>query len=181
LRDYLKEKFVIRITSRVFTYIITLIINYFLYLKLDIILVGVIGFSTSFIGIFTLFMNLGFANIYRKKNAQENFNDYSSIYFFLKYLILILNFTPLIIFTFLIPLQNYVFNFLILKITSSLINEFTNPFILNLECKLKIIKKELGFFISNMIQNLLIGYFTFFLLDTIQNPLQILGFIYILI
>lgn len=175
----MQEKFVIRISLSLFTQIFNLIINYLLILRLDVEYVGIINFTTSFLGIFIFFIDLGLSQIYLQSNAKKNFGEYFSVFFLLKTILIISNFGSLFITILLLNLEEKVYNYLFLLFFSFLIDNFANIWMINLESKLKIIKKSIVDFLTYLIRGILI-LFIIFNIKLFSNVLIYLGWIYII-
>ncbi len=174
----MKEQLIVRVVARLIITIFSLFVSYFLLLKLDVELIGVIAFSTSLIGLFTLFKDLGFGLIYFQHNSDKDFDDYFSIYFFLQTVTTFINFTPIFVLIFFLNLEPLVFSFLFLKVISELFLNLSLPWRTNLESRLKYIKLELVVLVINIVQYSLL-LFLIFNLEFVENPLIILGQIYI--
>ncbi|MFX1297586.1 MAG: oligosaccharide flippase family protein, partial [Promethearchaeota archaeon] len=175
----MKEKVVTRIVFRLTITFLSLIIGYLFLLKFEVKAIGIIAFSTSLVGVFSLFSDLGFSLIYIQHNSDEDFEDYFSIYYLLQIIILLANFGPLFIFIFFLDLEPLVLNFLILKIISEFIINLAFPWIINLESRLKYMKLELVVIIINILRDILILHLLFNI-ENFQYPLYILGQIYII-
>ena len=174
----MREKFTYRILTSISLHAINLFVNYLLVLRLDKDLLGIIAFSTSLIILLSLFRDLGMGYIYIQKNAEKNYKELFSIFFLLKTLLIIGNFIPVFIVIFLLNFEPLVFNFLILKAISELITLFSTPWLVNLEGRIKLMKKSTISFIVSISKDMLI-LLVVINLETIQNPLVLMGFIYI--
>jgi len=174
----MKEQLIVRVVVRLIITIFSLLVSYFLLLKLNVEFIGIIGFSTSLIGLFTLFKDLGFGLIYFQHNSDKDFDEYFSIYFFLQTFTTFINFTPLFFLIFFLNLEPLVFTFLFLKVISEMFLNLSLPWRTNLESRLKYIKLELVILVVNVIQYILL-LFLIFNLEHVENPLIILGQIYI--
>ncbi len=174
----MKEQLIVRVVVRLVITIFSLLVNYFLLLKLNVEYIGIIAFSTSLVGLFTLFKDLGFGLIYFQHNSDKDFDEYFSIYFFLQTVTTFINFTPLFVLIFFLNVEPLVFSFLFLKAIAELFLNLSLPWTINLESRLKYIKLELVVLMINVVQYSLL-LFLIFNLEFVENPLIILGQIYI--
>jgi O-antigen/teichoic acid export membrane protein len=175
----LREKIVFLIISNIFINFLNIIVSFFLFSVLDVTLVGIIAFSNSLIGFFTLFLDIGLDSIYLQKNAEKDFQDYFSIYFFYKFIIIIANFLPLFIIITLLDLDTLEFEFLSLKAISTVFDSMALIWSINLLGNKKIFKHSIVNLIINIVRNglillLIINY------NVVSDPLQIIGQIYII-
>lgn len=176
----MKEKFTVSILSSLLLNAFNLITNYFLALKLEILLIGIIAFSTSLIGLASLFVQIGLRQIYVQHNAEENFKEYFSVFFFLKSILIVGTYLPLLPIIFFLNFEELVLIYLLLNIISTIITQFAEPFKVNLKSKKKIIKSTFVQFSVDGLKNLLI-IITIINIDRISQPLEILGFIQIIV
>ncbi len=176
----MKEKIIIRVISRLSLTLLGLFLNILLLVKFNVESVGIIAFSTSFIGLFTLFINLGFSSICIQHNADENYPEFFSAYFFMNSLLSVINFAPLFFLIFLLDLELLVQGYLLLQSISILLTNLANPLTINLESKKKFIKTEIMNFCTNILKDFLLIYFIFNF-EAFEIPLLFLGDIHIIV
>lgn len=176
----MKEKLLIRIVSRISIQLFSIFSSYLLTLYLEVELIGIIGFATSFIDLFSMFIQIGFTNIYLQKNAEENFEEYFSVFFFFQTIVYIGNYIFLLFFCLFLSFEPILLSFLILKLISVIFTQFTGIFSTNLISKMKIYKTEISALITNITRSIII-IFIAFNLNSFTNPLNILGQTYVCI
>lgn len=175
----MREKFTFRIISSVAIFLFNTFINYLIVITLPVNFIGLIAFANSFIGFFSIFINLGFEVMYLQHNADDNFEKYFSMLFLIKSILIVLNFIPLILFSLLVDLEDNLFIFLILNIIANILIHFTTPWFINLESKLLIFKNEIIALITCIFKNTLTIIFLINI-DVGSYSLIFLGFIYII-
>ena len=174
----MREKFSFRVISSLIVYFLNISVSFLLVSKLDIEYMGIIAFTSSLVGLFMTFIDLGFSQIYVQQNAEKNFNEYFSIFFFYKSILIVGSFVPLSIFSFFLNFESEVLTFLILKIISQIIISFSGIFLINLESKKKIMKKTLLFLFSSVVNDIF-TLIIIFNLNAIPNPLILMGVMFI--
>jgi O-antigen/teichoic acid export membrane protein len=175
----MREKFLISVITTFITNLFSLITTYLLFLTLEVELLGIFAFANSFIALCALFLDIGLTQIYLQKNTEENFDEYFSIYFISKTILIVGNYIPLLFLVIMLNFEPILLNFMILKIASDISFYFAEIFRVNLESKKKIIKTSLVVLSFNFVKNGLI-FFIIINLEQIQNPLFFLGLIYII-
>lgn len=173
------EKIFFRIVAILFTYSFTAVVNFLLISKFTIGLYGIFVFSISLIQLFLIFIDLGFSQIYLQNNPDERFEEYFSVYFLFKLILLIGNFTLLIISSFFLNLEPLVFQFLIMITISFIFTHFAEIWVINLESKFKFIKRGITFVFEGILKNSL-GLLIIINYASIANPLILLSQFYIL-
>ncbi len=171
----MREKFFTRIALNLGYNVFHLLVNYVLMLTYDQSLVGIIGLTGSIIGIFSMFIDLGFASIYRQHNADDDFESYFSVLLLLKSIIVLSSFVPLIIGSFFVGLSPTELNFLILNVIFTMTVQITLPWMVNLESKKKMIKFSLIDFSANILQDSL-SLLVILNYRNISIPLELIGF-----
>lgn len=137
----MREKFITRIVSQLLIYILNMISTYVMLLILDVELLGIISFVTGLIGLGSLFADLGVSSIYFQYNKEKNFNEIFSIYFLFKLFLIAANYIPFYIILF--QIDSDIKSYLLLILTSTIVSQFADIFLVHLQTKMKIYKTEL--------------------------------------
>ena len=176
----MKEKLVFLIITSLFSNFLSIGVSFYLFTVLEVGLAGIIAFSTSLIGFFTLYLDLGLGSIYLQKNAEEDYKEYFTIYFFYKSILIIATFLPLFFIIFLLDLDNLEFQFLILKAISSIFDSMAIIWSNKLLGNKKILKMSIANLSTNLVRN---GLIILIVLNynSIKDPLVMIGLIYIII
>jgi len=160
-------KFVTQITS----YSFTVISSYLIALNIEVELLGVLAFSKSLIGLFSILIPLSFASIYYQHNKDENFEDYFTIFFVYKSTLILTNFIPLYLMVFILePELQPIF---VILLTSNIISQFSEIFLTHLVSKMKILKASLPSFVFSLVHSLL-RIFLALNVNLFEDPLIIL-------
>lgn len=146
----MKEKFVISLISQLSSNIIQLFAYYFLFIKLDVTLLGIWAFLSSIINLGFLFIDIGIDSIHFQYSGKANSSEFFGTYFFIKVLLILVNLAITIILVSALQLwsANY-FILILFLLYDKILIQVIQIFLINLKTKIKIFKAELpSFFIS---------------------------------
>jgi len=174
----MKEKFFIKISINVLIQVYNILVFYFLALRLDNVLIGIIGYTHSLIGFVLMITSVGLELIYLQHNADQNFKQYFSIFFLLKTIKILIAYTPLLIFMFFGYHDSETLSFMFLTIVAYIITSFSDVFVINLESRQKMIKASLILLLNQFVKNTMI-IFIILNLKNISNPLYSIGLVYL--
>lgn len=144
----MKEKIVFRAVSQLIIYIISFLSTYFMVLLLEVELIGVIAFTANFIGLLSVFLDLGLSSVYLKYRREANFDEYFSGFFVLKTILLLLSYLPIAILIIFITIDYKIY--FVLYFISTLVLQFSTIFTTNLQSKMKIFKSNIPVLVSTV-------------------------------
>ena len=167
----MKEKFIVTMIATSSNYLITLITFYFLFLKLNVELLGIYTFINSIVHLGFITIDLGLTNIHYRFSSKKNYNHYFSTYLFIKLILLLICITFSVILITIIQLWTspYLF-YIFMYLFSMTILALINLLITNLKSMKKILISEITFFFYILSKHISI-LFLIFNLSNISNPL----------
>lgn len=169
----MREKFFTRIALNLGYNFYHLFVNYLL-LRTFVSEYSIIAYVGTVIGLFSMFIDLGFASIYTQHNADKDFESYFSVLVLLKTTIVLSSFVPLIIFAFFAGFSQTTLVFLILNVVYIMIIHISMPWMVNLESKKKMIKYSLIDFTANIITDSL-SLIVILNYNRLNIPLELIG------
>jgi len=173
----MKEKFTITVISQLGHHIINTIAVYFLFLKLEIELMGILVLFRSFIELGFIFREMGFKNIHFRYSIKKDFDEYFSTFFLIRFFLIIESICFTLILITILQLWNSYYSLLIILLLLSKITfSLTHIFLDNLIARKKIFKSELPFFFINSGKSTSIIILAFNI-SNISNPLLFIGII----
>lgn len=174
----MKEKFTISLFSQFSSNLIYLFAVYFLYLKLEVNLLGLWVFLTSVVNLGFLFIDLGINSIHYQYSGRKNISDYFGTFFMLKSILIIINFIITLILVSILQLwvNSYLF-IIFLLILDRILFSFTQIFLTNLKSKMKFFKTEIPYFFITLCKTISIIYLVFNL-SYFSNLLFYLSFLF---
>ena len=162
----MKEKFTTIMVLNFVPNFIAIISLYFKTKYLPLQVFAQINFATVFLGFFTLFIDLGITAIHYQYTYKPDFKNYVGSYMFIKIVLIIVNFTIPFIFLFFTSYDELLTELIILNILNGITMAFIELLRTNLQIRLKIMKKEIPFFIFRMSSSI------FEIIICIQGPVN---------
>ncbi len=165
----MREKFVFKILTSIFLYCLTTVSGFLIALKFDVALLGMLAYSKSLIGLFSIFTMVGFTLIYNQYNSEKNFEEYFSILVFYQFILTAVNHIPLYFLLFIFDYNADRMLLLIILITAT-IGNIISPFITHLSSKMKVFKVDAPKIILSIMENI-IKIFIALNVSILPNPL----------
>jgi O-antigen/teichoic acid export membrane protein len=143
----MKEKFLMRIITQIISQTSLVFSSYFITFYLEVELLGMLAFSNSIIGIFSILVPLSFYSIYYQHKKDDNFEEYFTILFVYKTFLILLNYIPMFFMFYLFESELQLI--LIILLISKMVSSFSEIFTTQLISKMKLFKLFIpSFFIS---------------------------------
>jgi O-antigen/teichoic acid export membrane protein len=142
----MKEKFAVQMGLNLSLQVIGLIVVYLKSSLLDVEIVGIMQMANYVANLFTMFLDLGISAIHFQYSSKKDFNKYLGSFLVLKIFLIIVNYSIPIIYLIFNDFDPALTQLIYLNLVSGVFVALAIPLQINLQSRMKIMKKEFTHF-----------------------------------